>query len=302
MEARTLRPFETTRQGSSSTLETPAPAETFVHATWFPPTVRARPDSPPLVLVEPILFRRDLLTRPGGLVPWLEAEGFSVWVVGPDAPDRTDARSFGAGIVRAVDVVAQKSGSSRVSIVAASFGAPAALHALEVLTAPTAKIAIDRVVFLGGALDHAYPGSVAARIAAQRGGPGAALCTLDDGAFCAHAFHDARAATPWLGSVPRAEEAEAAPAATRFPALSRFHDLPVLFVAGKGDGLAPSESIFPAYTAWGRGGGTDRDVPKLFFLAGRENGFEEDYDAYELLAGEHAEGEVWTRLAEWLRP
>jgi hypothetical protein len=89
--------------------------------------------------------------------------------------------------------------------------------------------------------------------------------------------------------------------AQRFAFASRLADLPVLFVTGKGDGLAPSESVFPAFTYWGSAGHDARAVPKLFFLAGRENRFRVDYDGFELLAGGGAAGEVWERVAEWVR-
>ena len=277
-----------------------------MRATYFPPaTPRAGRQAVPLVVVEPLLFRRDLLYRDpfreksGGLIPYLQAEGFPVWLVWDDAPSPPSARTLSRGIADTVASIATETGARRFDLLGLSLGSEGALRALEPLTAPGSKIEIRRVVFLGGGFDFAYPHSFASRIAGIRGGQASALCTLD-GDDCSRDFRRPDAATPWLASLPAADDDALAPSRERFPFVKRFTRAPVLFVCGKADGLSPSESMFPLYTLWGSDEPDSRAVPKLLFLAGRENALGWDFDQFDLLAGDHAE-DVWEHVVAWLR-
>ncbi len=275
---------------------------TPMRATYFPSTApRTRRRDVPLVVVEPILFRRELLYRggDGGLVSYLQSEGFPVWLVWIDAPSPPDARSLSRGIAETVASIAKESGVRRVDLIGLSLGAEATLRALEPLTAPGSAVEIRRVVFLGGGLDFAYPHSFASRVASVRGGPASAMCSLDGDVGCAREFHAAATAVPWLGAIPVADDDELLGARERFPFVGRFMHLPVLFVAGKADGLAPSEAIFPVYSLWGSEESDAGKVPKLFFLAGRENGLGWDFDAFDLLSEERGE-RVWEHVVGWL--
>jgi hypothetical protein len=285
-EARTLRP---------------SVRESSARATYFPPaTPRARRHGVPVLVVEPVLFRRELLTAgpSGGLVGYLESEGFSVWLVWSAAPDAPSAAAFARDVVLAAQAIAQETGANQVDIVGVSFGAEAALRALEPLTSPDAPVTARRVAFLGGGFDFAYPHSFAARTANVRGGPASALCSLDGDRGCAHEFHQAPEAVPWLGALPPSEDA-LAPARERFAFARRFSRLPVLFVNGKADGIAPSESMFPLYTLWGSDEPNPRNIPKLLFLAGRENGLAHELDHFDLFAGDQVT-DVWSHVARWL--
>ena len=53
------------------------------------------------------------------------------------------------------------------------------------------------------------------------------------------------------------------------------------------------------YTLWGADQPDTGAVPKLFFLAGRENGLGWDFDAFDLLAGKHGP-DAWAHVVAWL--
>ena len=272
-----------------------------MRATYFPPTTpRAGRRDVPLVMVEPILFRRELLySGERGIISYLRAEGFPVWLVWLDAAPPPGARAFSRGIAETVATIARETGLRRFDFMGLSLGAEAALRALDPLTMPSSAMEIRRVVFLGGGFDYAYPHSFGSRLAGIRGGPATALCTLDGDVGCARDFRTPGVVTPWLGFLPAADDDALAPARDRFQFVARMDRLPVLFVTGKVDGIAPSESVFPLYTLWGTAGPDPRAVPKLFFFAGRENALGWEFDQFDLFAGAHAEG-VWDHVARWL--
>ena len=292
LDARTLRPV---LAGADAALP--------MRATYFPSTApRARRRDVPLIVVAPLLFRRELLypEQGGGLVPYLQAEGFPVWLVWVDSPTPPGARVLARGIAATVASIATETNVRRFDLLGLSLGAESALRALEPLTAPGSGVEIRRVVFLGGGFDFAYPRSFATRVASIRGGAASALCTFDGDVGCARDFRRPSAAVPWLASLPPADDDALVPSRARFPFVAHLTRLPVLFVAGKVDGVAPSESVFPLYTFWGSDEPDPRAVPKVFFLAGRENALAWEFDQFDLFAGEHAE-DVWEHAVEWLR-
>jgi len=268
-----------------------------MHAIAFPPRATMHPARVPLVIVEPTVWRRELLLRDGGLVASFEDAGFPVWLVGCDADVPPDAPTLAIGIAHAVGAVARAARVDRVDVLALGFGGPAAMLALEPLTSPSSPVHVGRVAFLGAPFDEAYENSFARRVAAVRGGRAIALCTLTDGTACDRMFRDRRAVF-WLGALPPADPTETQPARERFPFVARFADLPVLFVVGKRDGIAPSESVFPVFTLWGSEARDPGSVSKGFFIAGRENEFRDDEDAFDLLDG-RAEG-AWSRIVGFL--
>jgi hypothetical protein len=287
LDARTL---EATTQGDAPSMR----------ATYFPPTVpRAGRRDVPLILVEPLLFRRELLYRDGGLVPYLQDAGFPVWLVWVGASSPPDARVLGRGIAQTVTSIATETGARVFDLVGLSMGSEGTLRALDLLTAPGSSVSVRRVAFVGGGFDFGYPHSTAARIQGIRGGSATSLCTLDGDARCARDFYRPGDTLPWLGVLPPADDDALLPSRARFPFVSRFARLPVLFVTGKADGLAPSESVFPLYTLWGSDQTDPHAVPKLLFLAGRENNLGWDLDQFDLFAGPHAEA-VWSHLVAWL--
>ncbi|MGO8997652.1 MAG: esterase/lipase family protein, partial [Polyangiaceae bacterium] len=271
--------------------------------TYFPPTVpRARRRVVPLIVGGPILFRRERLypSRGEGLVPYLQDEGFPVWLVGVDARVAPGARALGRGIAQTVTSIATQTGAREVDLLGLSMGAEGALRALDLMTSPGSPVVIRRVAFLGGGFDFAYPHSFGSRIAPLRGGPATPLCTLDGDVGCARDFRQASAAAAvaWLASIPAADDDALLPARERFPFVAQLAHLPVLFVSGKSDGIAPSESMFPLYTLWGSDEPDPRAIPKLLFLAGRENALGSDLDHFDLFVGPDAE-KVWDRIVTW---
>ncbi|HEY2512211.1 MAG TPA: hypothetical protein VGI39_15195 [Polyangiaceae bacterium] len=298
LEARTLR-AEAPADGASGS---PVP----MRATYFPASVpRAGRKGTPLLVVEPLLFQRELLFDGphGGLVTYLASSGFRVWLVGPAGPAIPNTTDLAHGIRIAAEAIAREAGVRRFDLLGLSLGGEAALGALDGLTAPGSGVEIRRVAFVGAGFDFAYPHSFAARVAPHLGpggAPASALCTLDGDTGCARLFHDASGASSWLGALPAEDPAALRPASERFPFVARFTALPVLFVTGKADGIAPSESMFPLFLLWGSQEHDRRAIPKHLFLAGRENGFARDDDQFDLFGSEEARDEVWTHLAAWL--
>jgi pimeloyl-ACP methyl ester carboxylesterase len=287
------------------TLRVPVAADESapIQATYFPATVpRGERRKVPLVVVEPLLFRRELLYAgpgpSGGLIAYLQSEGFPIWLIWSAAPPAS-ARAFGRGIAEGIESIARATGARRFDLLGLSLGAEATLRALDPLTAPGSGVEIRRVAFLGGGFDFAYPASFASRVASIRGGSATALCTLDGDVDCAREFRKSDAAAGWLASLPPADDDALAPSRERFAFVARLTRVPVLFINGKADGIAPSESMFPLYTLWGSEEPQASTVPKLLFLAGRENALGWDFDHFELFGSDRAEG-VWARVAAWL--
>jgi len=154
------------------TLQAIVPGESMpMRATYFPSTApRGRRRDVPLVIVEPLFFRRELLYGDGdrGLIPYLQGEGFPVWLVWVEAASPPNARLLSRGVAETVASIARETGAHRFDLMGLSLGAEAALRALEPLTAPGSMVEIRRVVFLGGGFDFAYPHSFASRTSSGR--------------------------------------------------------------------------------------------------------------------------------------
>jgi hypothetical protein len=296
-------PFDPSRLDARAlhdSVTTPA-GEAGFHAIPFPPRARTRPTRPPLVLVEPILFRRELLLEDGGLVATLEDAGFAVWLVGADAEVPPDVRTFATGIARAIGSVARAAGVDHVDLVSLGLSGAATLGALASLDEPGSPVQVTKLALVGTPLDEAYPDSFAARTRAIGGGPASAICALDGGTGCTRAFRDPGAAA-WLGALPPAEPDAAKHARERYPGLPRFAGTSVLFLAGKLDGVAPTESLFPVFEAWGSGSEVaGASVHKRFFIAGIENELGRDFDGFALLARRDGASAVWDQLIAFLR-
>jgi hypothetical protein len=283
-------PFEASRQDARALHDsvTTSAGEARFHAIPFPPRARTRPARPPLVVVEPVLFRRELLLEDGGLVATLEDAGFSVWLVGEDAPVPSDVRASAEGIARAIGSVARATGSTDIDVVSLGLSGAATLGAFLALCEPGSPVHVGKLVFFGAPLDEGYPNSFAARTRAIAGGSASALATT-------RTFADPEA-TRWLGALPPSDPDDLRPTRERYPQLANLArtDNSVLFLAGKIDGVAPTESSFPVFQAFG-------SAHKRFFIAGLENGLPRDFDAFALLARNDGAPAVWAQLVAFLR-
>jgi pimeloyl-ACP methyl ester carboxylesterase len=267
-----------------------------MRATFFPR--RAARSRVPVVVVEPIFLRKEILCAgDGSAIDALTDGGFDTWLVWTDTDVTPDARRLARGIAQTVTSIASETGSRELDLVGTSLGAEATLRALDLLTSPGAPVVVRRVAFVGGGFDYAYPGSFGARARSLAGGPATQVCAMGGDAG-AHQFHDAAGAARWLGAVPPSPPDALDPARARFAFAARWTQLPVLIVAGKADGIAPSESSFPLYELWGNQAAA-ATVPKLFFLAGRANNLNGDLDHLELFAGPGA-ASLWRHVTAWL--
>jgi len=71
-------------------------------------------------------------------------------------------------------------------------------------------------------------------------------------------------------------------------------DVPVLFITGARDGLAPPQSVYEAYKLLG----TD---DKKFVIASKANGFHADYAHTDLIMGRHVEEEIYPLIENWFK-
>lgn len=71
-------------------------------------------------------------------------------------------------------------------------------------------------------------------------------------------------------------------------------DVPMLFFAGRLDRIVNPDRVRAYYDAVG-------STDKVFVVASRANGFRGDYGHLDLGLGDHAEEDVFTRVAGWLR-
>lgn len=71
-------------------------------------------------------------------------------------------------------------------------------------------------------------------------------------------------------------------------------DVPMLFLAGRADRIANTDRVFSYYRAVG-------STEKAFVVASTANGFAHDYGHLDYGCGDHAEEEVYPRVADWLR-
>lgn len=70
--------------------------------------------------------------------------------------------------------------------------------------------------------------------------------------------------------------------------------VPILFIAGVIDGLAPPQSIYPAYELLG----TD---DKEFVIASKANGFHHNYAHTDLILGKYVESDIYPLIMDWFK-
>ena len=265
--------------------------------TAFPATHASAVRRAPIVVTSPSLLAPRVLHRgrEGGLVAYLNFQGHAVYVVGFEAPSCDEAlasRAF-ANVVREVS---QRTREPVVHVVGTSLGAPIAVRAVGLL-ADEGGSPVGRVALVGPGLDYAYPRSFLARERAHLGGPAGYLCATVES--CRRLSHEPEVLRAHLAKLPPEAPSLFTPTAERYPGLSGRHE-PVLFVVGKADGVAPSESSYPVFLAWGSATPGAARSQKRYFLAARENALGDDYDHAELFAGASSEDEIFAPVAEFV--
>ncbi len=71
-------------------------------------------------------------------------------------------------------------------------------------------------------------------------------------------------------------------------------DVPVLFIVGQKDGLAPSQSVYDAFKLLGT-------EDKKFVIASKANGFHWDYAHTDLIMGKHVEEDIYPLIENWFK-
>jgi hypothetical protein len=268
-----------------------------VTATYFPVTHANAIRRVPVVVLEPRFFGSDVLHRgrEGGLLAYLNFKGHPAWRITIETPTAS-SRALATPVAHAIRAISQASKEPAIDVLGASLGAPSLLHAVALLADEGAS-PVRRVVFLGAGLDYAYPGSFLEREHDHLGGLAGELCATE--AACKKLVHHPESARPYLGRLPPTDADDAVPAAKRYTFLERRPE-PVLFIAGKADGIAPSEASFPVFLKWGEALPGRAMTTKRFFLAARENALGDDYDHAELFLGERVESEVFAPIVAFL--
>jgi pimeloyl-ACP methyl ester carboxylesterase len=293
-------------QLAERTLQIPVVAATTgapvsLRATYYPLTHRNARRQPPVVLFDPVFWSRGILHRgrEGGLIPFLNYSGFPVWLVYADQYEGRTPRELGEALATALRELAKASDVGQVFLGGLSLGSQAVLEALRQASPEgrLGRVLVRKVFFIGAGLDYAFPDSFLAHSQSLANGPSKALCDRDGGRACQRYFSGGQAAQRLLGTLPLLDTGPLDDA--RLPSLASFR-MPALFVAGKIDGIAPSESVFPAYQRYGSREPDERQIPKRLLIAGLENRMHEDYDHYTLFAGKHVEGDVFEPLRQWL--
>jgi hypothetical protein len=274
-----------------------AEGQARVTATYFPVTHANAIRHVPVVVLEPRFFGPDVLHRgrEGGLLAYLNFKGHPAWRITIETPTAS-SRALAAPVAHAIRAISQASKEPAIDVLGASLGAPSLLHAVALLADEGAS-PVRRVVFLGAGLDYAYPGSFLERERDHLGGLARELCATE--AACKKLVHHPESARPYLGRLPPTDADDAVPAAKRYAFLERRAE-PVLFIAGKADGIAPSEASFPVFLKWGEALPGRAMTTKRFFLAARENALGDDYDHAELFVGERVESDVFEPIVAFL--
>lgn len=249
-----------------------------------------------LVIVSPVLLSDELLVNSGtsSLIPWFNARGIPVWFV--RIPAGASLERFGRQVLPQITSAIRKNSSDAQWVMAGvSLGGQAVAHYLDEApkNATVSGMLVKAAFFLGTGFDYAYPGSFSKRLA---GVTGQNLCA---GEFCNRylpgipvamvssrsAIMDAAGKPVWRENADNVS--------------LREKGVRVMFVAGKIDNVAPSESVYKFFVR--TIGDETKNSPDLrFYLPGKMNRLSRDYDHTMLIASDAAAGELWPEIVKWI--
>lgn len=249
-----------------------------------------------LVIVSPVLLSDEVLVNSGNasLIPWFNARGIAVWLV--RIPRSTNLEKFGRDVLPSITSAIRKNSTDTQWVMAGvSLGGQAVAQYLNEApkNATVSGMLVKAAFFLGTGFDYAYPGSFTSKLLQKQGQN---LCQDE---FCTRFF-------PGLKSEfvsPRSALTDAAGKPVWRETLENISlggkGVRMIFVAGKIDNVAPSESVYKFFVKT-IGDETKNSPDVRFFLAGRMNRYARDYDHTTMFASKDLASELLPEILKWI--
>ncbi|WP_246836040.1 alpha/beta hydrolase [Leptospira yasudae] len=249
---------------------------------------------PPVLLVDPVFINKKALYLgdKSGLIGVLNGNGFSVWLLHFEDHKSVNLKEIGENLIPDVIARIQKvTGKKEYILGGVSLGGQAVLHSFKAKKIPD----ISKAFFLGTGMDYKYNDSFIEQMKAEkRFGTDLTNSCKNKDSFCKRfiSFDEDDPTTlfvyqnlfnylPTLEENPKTWESFES---TTFPSL---------FIGGRIDNVSPTESIHPVYKR--------KKGKKEYLEAGRDNGMSIDYDHLGLFAYEDAPGDIYQKIADWLK-
>lgn len=249
-----------------------------------------------LVVVSPMLVSDAALTNSGksSLIPWFNARGVPVWLV--RIPPGMQLEKFGRQVLPTITAAIRKNSNDAQWVMAGvSLGGQAVAHYLDDAqkNATVSGMLVKAAFFLGTGFDYAYPGSFSRRLVQTTGQN---ICADE---FCTRYFSGIK---PELVS-PRSALFDAAGKPVWRETLDNVSlkdkGVRVMFIAGKIDNVAPSESVYKFFVKT-IGGETKNSPDVRFFQPGRMNRYARDYDHAMMIGSDDLASELLPDVLKWI--
>ncbi|MCB1304211.1 MAG: hypothetical protein KDK37_08035 [Leptospiraceae bacterium] len=277
---------------------------------------KADPDEPAVVLLDPVLFRPNILFRKNGLIPTFRSNDYNVYLmlwhngreVHPDEPEQE-----GAEIEKTLALIRTDCGCQSFVLGGLSLGGQRWLPYLSRLATKGDSMedrrgnVIDAVFFLGVGLDYSYPQSLYNRNS-PIGQDLSHNCETTEAPCLSFIGTKYFAAGLRLNRIPEPVAPTDLATIRMYPAIQSM-TIPGAFIYGKIDGFSPEESIYPIYRAWGAEtyigkarsefAPYDSDNPALWLELSEAN-LEEDFNHFDLFLHPDADDAIYEPLIDWI--
>ena len=252
-----------------------------------------------LVLVSPVLVADEVLSASGStsLIPWFNARGVTVWLV--RIPAKMPLERFGRDVLPQVTTAIRKNSNEENWVLGGvSLGGQAVAQYLHDAprNATVSGMLVKAAFFLGTGFDYSYPGSFGKRLALAQDGTEANLCAAD---FCRRFFPDL---APRLVASRRALFDSTGKPVWRDNLDSvqlRDKGVRVMFVNGKIDNVAPSESVYKFYVKT-IGDETKNSPDARLLIPGKMNRHGRDFNHTMTIASNDLASEVLPEIMRWI--
>jgi pimeloyl-ACP methyl ester carboxylesterase len=252
-----------------------------------------------LVLLSPVLVSDEVLWNSGSasLIPWFNARGVTVWLV--HIPAKMSLERFGRDALPQVTTAIRKNSNEENWVMGGvSLGGQAVAQYLHDAprNATVSGMLVKAAFFLGTGFDYSYPGSFGKRLALAQNGADANLCAAD---FCRRFFTEL--APRIVASRHTLFDAAGKPVWRESLDTVQFPDkgVRVMFVNGKIDNVAPSESVYKFYVKM-IGDETKNSPDARFVLPGKMNRHGRDFNHTMTLASDNLASEVLPEIMRWI--
>ncbi len=252
-----------------------------------------------LVLVSPVLVTEEVLSNSGSasIIPWFNARGVTVWLV--RIPAQMQLERFGREILPQVTAAIRKNSNDEHWVMGGvSLGGQAVAQYLHDAprNATVSGMLVKAAFFLGTGFDYNHPGSFGRRLVAAQDGAQGNLCADD---FCSRFFPDLP--TRFVASRRRLFDVGGKPVwrDSLDGVQLRGKGVRLMFVNGKIDNVAPSESVYKFYVKT-IGDETKNSPDVRFLLPGKMNRHGRDFNHVMTIASDEAASEVLPEVLRWI--